>query len=82
MRKVELKRGGGRKQEVRNPEGGQVKLRKEIKALSKLSAHLLPLEHVVVEVLLQLLVGEVDAELLEVVRLEGLEPWQGEDDKG
>ena len=36
-------------------------------------AHLLPLEHVGVEVLLQLLIGQVDAKLLKVVLLEALE---------
>jgi hypothetical protein len=38
---------------------------------------LLHLEHVLVEVLLQLLIGQVDAELLEVVLLEALKPWPG-----
>lgn len=42
--------------------------------LLALVLRLLHLEHVLVEVLLQLLVGQVDAELLEVILLELLEP--------
>ena len=41
------------------------------------TAHLLHLEHVLVKVLLQLLVGQVDAELLKVVLLELLKPCAG-----
>ncbi len=46
-------------------------MKAENKAL--MSTDLLPLEDVLVEVLLQLLVGEVDAELLEVVERKALE---------
>ncbi len=45
-------------------------------ASSSNAAYLLPLEHVLVKVLLQLFVGEVDAELLKIIEGKRLKPWR------